>query len=228
LPQSNDRIIAHMESQVGAWEVAGDPRAVFLSCYLLMTRNVLEAIEGGEFHDPAWVKGLMERFAAYYFVAVEAYDRSPDAAPAVWQFAHQVSLSPDSLPLQKVLTGVNAHINYDLVLCLADVLAPEWGGLSDDARAARYRDHCHVNAVIGRTIDAVQDQVLEPSMPVMSLVDALFGSLDERLVSRLITNWREEVWQNATRMLCSADPAERDAVASEVEEAALRIGRLIA
>jgi hypothetical protein len=74
----------------------------------------------------------------------------------------------------------------------------------------------------------VQDQVLEPSMPVMSLVDALFGSLDERLVSRLITNWREEVWQNATRMLCSADPAERDAVASEVEEAALRIGRLIA
>ncbi len=34
---------------------------------------------------------------------------------------------------------------------------------------SHYTDHCHVNDVIGGTIDAVQDQVIEPAMPVMDI-----------------------------------------------------------
>jgi hypothetical protein len=124
-----------------------------------MTRNILSAIERREFHDSAWVNSLMERFADYYFVALEAYEKEPASAPAVWQVAHSMTRAPNALALQKLLVGVNAHINFDLVLSLVDMLGPEWDALAADQRSERYDDHCHVNTVIGIG-DVLQDQVL--------------------------------------------------------------------
>jgi hypothetical protein len=95
-------------------------------------------------------------------------------------------------------------------------------------RAARYADHCHVNAVIGRTIDAVQDQVLEPMMPVMALLDTVLGPVDEMLISHLITKWRETVWHHATRLLETKEPSARARLICEIEQAALRLGNVLA
>ncbi len=124
--------------------------------------------------------------------------------------------------LQKLLLGVNAHINYDLVLTLAEILRPEWAQLSEDQRGQRYADHCHVNDVIARTIDAVQDQVLEPAMPVLDIVDRLLGPMDERMVSRTITHWRDQVWQHATSLVEMGDPDEQSRLIRRVEADALR------
>ncbi len=219
--------VVRMQILIEGWEAAADQRTIFLSCYLLMTRNILSAIDRQEFHDPAWVGTLLERFADYYFAALEAYDRDPTAAPAVWQLAHGITTEPHLLALQKLLVGINAHINYDLVLALFDLLSPEWDILSDSQRAGRYQDHCHVNAVIGRTIDAVQDQVLDPVMPSMVFIDKLLGPVDELLVSRLIGRWREVVWRNATRLLQTGEASERARLIGEIERAALRLGNLM-
>jgi hypothetical protein len=216
-----------MATQIRNWEAAADQRAVFLSCYLLMTRNILAAIDHQEFHDSAWVSRLMQRFAEYYFVALEEYEREPSSAPAVWRSAHDISRAPHTLALQKLMAGVNAHINYDLVLSLADLLGPEWDAMDADQRTARYNDHCHVNAVIGRTIDAVQDQVLDPVMPIMVLIDELLGPVDEMLVSHLITHWRETVWRDTLQLLETDKPSDRARLIHEIEHAALRIASLI-
>jgi len=221
-------VVARMQALIQQWEVVADQRAIFLSCYLLMTRNMLAAIDQHEFQDPAWVDHLLQRFADYYFVALEAYDQNPTAAPAIWQLAHNATRAPNVLPLQKLLLGVNAHINYDLVLTLVDLLSPEWDSLLASQRAARYADHCHVNAVIGRTIDAVQDQVLEPMMPVMALLDTVLGPVDEMLISHLITKWRETVWHHATRLLETKEPSARARLICEIEQAALRLGNVLA
>ena len=124
-----------------------------------------------------------------------------------------------------MLLGVNAHINYDLVFTLVDMLEPEWQGLSPEQRTHRYNDHCRVNNIIGRTIDAVQDQVLEPGMPLMDLVDKLLGPVDEFLISHLISNWREDVWQNAAELLGTG--SERNKLEGQIEAHALRVGRVI-
>lgn len=220
-------VIAHMQSFVQRWDEAADRKAVFLRCYSMMTANMLAAIERGEFTDRDWVDRLLHRFADYYFDALDRYERTPAAAPAVWRLAHDATRDPATLPLQHLLLGVNAHINYDLVLTLADLLEPEWGALSAPQRAARYRDHGHVNRVIARTIDAVQDEVLEPAMPGMSLLDVLMGPLDEYLIARLITGWREDVWQNAARLMEARARGDDAPVLAQVEAFTLRLGRRI-
>jgi Family of unknown function (DUF5995) len=225
--ESQDPAVRRMQALIQEWEAVSDRRALFLSCYLMMTRNVLTAIQENEFHDSTWVDALLHRFAGYYFDALEAYQRDVQQAPPVWQMAHTAAIQAQGLPLQELLLGVNAHINYDLVLTLVDILQPEWDHLTDEQLALRYADHCRVNDVIGSTIDAVQDEVLEPVMPVMDIIDRLLGHLDEKLVSRLLTDWREQVWQNAIHLLQARDAHERDRYLRQVEDEALKLGRLI-
>lgn len=220
-------VVSRMQQRVALWQQGCNPQAVFLSCYLRMTSNMLTAIERREFEDPPWVDRLLHHFADYYFVALEAYERAPETAPAVWQLAHNSTRDSRTSPLQNLMLGVNAHINYDLVLTMVDLLRPEWPRLSETERARRYRDYTLVNEVIARTIDAVQDDVLEPDMPLMEIVDRLCGPLDELLVSRLIGNWRETVWQSACHLLDAQAEAEQSAILQRVEAHALRLGRWI-
>jgi hypothetical protein len=216
-----------MKSLIRQWEQESHQQAIFLNCYQMMTSNVLDAIEQEEFQDGAWVREFLHRFAEYYFEALAAYERDPASAPRVWQLAHSTAHDPRSLPIENLLLGVNAHINYDLVLTLVDQLRAEWSELSDEKRAIRYADHCYVNKVLARTVDSVQDEVLEPAMPGMALIDTLLGPLDELLISRLITEWRETVWQYAVRLLEAESADEEVALLREVEEKTLKLGNLI-
>ena len=70
-----------MEALISQWETHADPRGVFLSCYCLMTRNMLAAIHRRDFHDPVWVGRLLDHFAGYYFAALDAYERTLPRPP---------------------------------------------------------------------------------------------------------------------------------------------------
>ncbi|MDW8317054.1 MAG: DUF5995 family protein [Anaerolineae bacterium] len=202
-------------------EKASDRRAIFLNCYLLMTQNVLESIQEGEFNDPDWVDTLLHRFADYYFEALTAYELNDPATPAVWQLAHRAAGKSETSVLQNLLLGINAHINYDLVLTLVDLLEPEWRQLSADRREQRHSDYCQVNQIIRYTIDAVQDDVVERYSPIMDLVDKMLGSLDEWLISQLITKWRDEVWDKAVGMMTTVDIEERRRLLDRLETTTL-------
>ena len=52
-----------------------------------MTRNMLDAIEAGRFHDGVWVSNLLHRFADYYFAALDLYEQASQATPPVWKLA---------------------------------------------------------------------------------------------------------------------------------------------
>ena len=157
-----------------------------------MTENMLVAIEENKFNDNEWVAQLLHRFADYYFDALTCYNCG-DVTPAVWSEVHKAAATKKLHVIQHLLLGVNAHINYDLVLSLYDMLAPEWNSLSDEMREKRYQDHCLVNATIGATIDKVQDEVVEKYAPRMNVVDRVMGRLDEMLLLKLISEWRDSV-----------------------------------
>ena len=218
----NEQVIEHMQSLVDGWQAAADRRASFLTCYQMMTSNMLRAIEAGEFNDPEWVYSLLHHFAGYYFNALQAYEADSPDTPAIWRQAFEATRQTDIRILQNLLLGMNAHINYDLVFTLVDMLEPEWAQLSFDERQGRYDDHCHVNAVIRRTIDAVQDTIIEPDAPWMDLADRLMGGVDEWIVARMITQWRDEVWEQAQCLLDSPSSEERRRVEQTIEDQALR------
>jgi Family of unknown function (DUF5995) len=223
----DEAIETRMQSLIQRWEESSDQRSIFLKCYSMMTHNMHQALRQGEFSDPHWVDHLIDHFAGYYFVALEAFDLDPVEAPVVWRMAHLAARDPDVVALQKLLLGVNAHINYDLVLALVDLLKPEWRELSDLQQQGRYADYCQVNEVIGRTIDSVQDQVLEPVMPVMALIDRLFGPLDEKMISSLLKHWREHVWQYTVELLVATEAEDQARLRHEMESEAIKLGHII-
>ena len=214
--------IERMQDLIFQWQEASDQREIFLSCYHLMTGNTLQAIDEGEFNDNQWVEELLGRFAGYYFDALDQYQRDDATTPAVWVLAFDAARDPDIQVLQNLIMGVNAHINYDLVLTLVDMLDPEWERLSEIERNLRYADHRHVNDIIGRTVDTVQDTVIEPRSPAMDIVDKVLGPIDEWVASRMIAHWRDEVWDRAVNMLETADPDERENLRLQTETTALK------
>lgn len=225
--QDDRPAVDRMAELLAQWEQAGDRRAIFLGCYTMMTRNMLAALDMSRFHDPRWVRALLEHFAAYYFDALAACEAGDPAAPVVWRRTFAAAGRPKTRALQNLLLGVNAHVNYDLTFAVADLLAGEWAGLSEPERKLCYEDFCQVNRIIAETVDEVQDEVLERYAPAMDLVDKLLGPLDEWIAARMIARWRDEVWQNAVRWLETAGEAERAAVRQKVEQGALRWSGLL-
>ena len=88
-------VTRRMADLIREWEGAADRRALFLSCYAMMTRNVLSAIDAGDFHDPPWVSGLLDRFVDYYFAALESDEDQVASAPEAWRLAFDAARDPD-------------------------------------------------------------------------------------------------------------------------------------
>ena len=217
------RVVAdEMAAQVQSWQADADRRAIFLDCYLRMTRNMLAAVDAAEFEDTAWVERLLHHFAGYYFAALRAYEQGSPTTPVVWRVAHDAGRDKLTMTLQNLLLGVNAHINYDLVLTLVDLLAPTWPRLSATERQRCYDDYSRVNQVIARTIDEVQDEIVEQATPALQVVDALLGPMDEWATARLIDAWREDVWRHAVAMLETPDAAACEHQRQAVETATIK------
>ena len=219
-PLAEHDYVVRMEGLIHGWEPAGDRRAIFLTCYLMMTRNMLTHAESDTFHDPPWMCALLYRFIEYYFNALDAYALEPETAPAAWRCAFDAAQDPDLHALQNLLLGVNAHISYDLVYALVDLL-PDWPALEEPRREERYEDYLVVNRVICETLDAVQDGVVERYSPKMDWVDRGFGRLDEWATERMIARWREDSWQAAVALLETPDD-ERTVLRARVETQAVR------
>ena len=217
----NTQILQRMRSLLEPWEAASDQRFIFLSCYQMMTSNVLDAIQAQEFEDGIWVRSLMENFAEVYFIALSQFEQN-DHPPKVWKIAFEAPTLSQLHVIQNLVLGVNAHINYDLVFVLADLLRTEWHNLNAEQQQVRYRDHCRINSVIHQTINAVQDQIIERFAPKFNLIDTLLGPMDEWLTARIISSWREEVWEYAVRMLDLEDENERIAFAHQVESESIQ------
>ena len=221
MPDQDD-VLVRMQAIIDAWEAASDRRAIFLECYALMTRNMLAAISRGEFEDNAWVSTLLNHFANYYFKALQAYDVLPENSPLVWRFAFDAARYPKTHVLRNLVLGVNAHINFDLVFALSDMLQSEWAELTPEQRKSRYRDHCLVNKTISDTIDSVQNQIVDRYDPLMEVVDKAMGPLDEWMTAWMIRDWREQVWERATRLIETLDETERQALVNAVENHSLQ------
>ena len=213
--------IERMEACLCRWEPAGDDRAIFLRCYALMTENMIASLAAGEFHDPAWVSHLLDHFADFYFTALEQYETDPQLAPAVWRCAHHAATRKGALVIQQLLLGVNAHINYDLIFATADLLEEEGASLSSQDLERRQADYNHVNAVINRTINEVQAEILNRREPVLEVVDVLLGPVDEWLIEFEITRWRDEVWAQAVHRMRLSDLQAREQHREAVEAAAM-------
>jgi hypothetical protein len=219
-------LAAAMAARAATWEQVGDGRAVFLDCYARMTDAVVTAVRNDRFVDGDWVLLLLERFAAYYDASI---DGGPGGliVPEPWVLAHAAAVGNDAHPMQLLLAGVNAHINYDLVLTLIDLLEPEWRSIDDAVIERRQLDYDEINQVIAETADLVQDRVLERRVPWLQILDRGLGRWDERMAVRLLGGWRTRVWRQSVTLLELNDPDDRRAHTEAIERQCARRARLL-
>jgi hypothetical protein len=189
--ESVEGVLERLEALESALRDRVDRRAVFLTIYSRMTRAIAARIERGRFGDPEWMRRYTVAFADYYRRAFLAFERGRlGGVPAPWRVAFDTAVRGEGLVVQDAFLGINAHINYDLALTLADV------GI-DPNRPAKRADHRAVNGVLQRLVDAQQEALAALYAAGVEDIDETLGRFDESFALLGMTEGREHAWRVA-------------------------------
>jgi hypothetical protein len=118
-----DALIERMTELLGPMEAANDPKRIFHATYLRTTVAVAEQIQRpGGFADPRWTERWDVAFADLYLEALEQL-QAGEQPSRPWAVAFG---SRRGLPVvNRLLLGMNAHINYDLPQALLAVISDD-------------------------------------------------------------------------------------------------------
>ncbi|MEU0971343.1 DUF5995 family protein [Streptomyces sp. NPDC005917] len=196
----------------------GDRVGYFAALYRQVTVEVRTAIHGGLFDDGVRMDRFDTHFGNRYFEAYDAWRRDR-SGPRCWREAFGLLDDADTIIVQHLLLGVNAHINLDLAVAAART-SP--GSAIQELR----HDFLLINDILARVVLAVQDSV-DALSPFMSLLDQVGGRTDERILDFSVRQSREEAWYNAV-LLAGQSEAERAATIERLDVRAAVLARLIA
>ncbi|MDF2627150.1 MAG: hypothetical protein K0R39_981 [Symbiobacteriaceae bacterium] len=221
-----DDLLALMRTQLAQFDAARDNRAAFLRVYATMTASVRNHTAEGFFIDPAWIERVAIRFAWWYFDALDRFERDASPPPA-WAYAHLTARRKNAFLLQDILLGMNAHINNDLPLVVADILRAEGDEHPLEQATRRRFDHDQINRVLHLVIPAVEEETARHYGRLIRTLGRLTGTLDQSLSTFGLKTWRDNVWRNATFLLAAQTEAERQTVIRFIQEDALHVARTI-
>jgi hypothetical protein len=196
---------------------AQDRNGYFAALYAQVTAAVALRCADGRFDDAARMEELVDRFARRYTDAYRAHAADLSVMRA-WELAFQTARSSEPLVVQHLLLGINAHINLDLGVVVADMararsvpmddLAPDFGAINDVL--AELTDRCQAAVVAGS--------------PLLAAADVLLGDHDEALTRFSLRVARDGAWEFATQ-LSRATVAGRDELIDRRDASVADVGR---
>ncbi|MER6162307.1 DUF5995 family protein [Streptomyces sp. NPDC001868] len=196
----------------------GDRVGYFAALYRQVTVEVRTAIHDGLFDDGARMDRFDTHFGNRYFDAYDAWRRDR-SGPRCWREAFGLLGDADTVIVQHLLLGVNAHINLDLAVAAART-SP-----GPDIHALQH-DFLLINDILARVVLKVQDSIGALS-PLLSLLDRIGARTDERVLDFSIRQSREEAWYNAV-LLAGQNEAERETTIERLDIRAAVLARLTA
>jgi Family of unknown function (DUF5995) len=230
-PQNGRDALAALEQVAARLHAEGDPRAAFPEVYGVITRRVLLEAEQPRsgFLEPRWIERCVGRFCARY---LQTLDRSLRGLPQdceAWRLAYQYAAAELTVPLQDVIFGISAHINYDLAIDISENIRAH-GHAGDPAMLARYKhDHDLINELLRECLPECVARVRDHhGCRTMALVWRTTAPLFTRSTLVTLGLWREHVWGDVLRLLAAANDDARRAVLRAMDRRAGRIGRGIA
>lgn len=166
----------------------------FTRVYRVVTEQVHDAVHASDtFADPAFVERLDVVFADRFFAA-EAGAAAGREVSAAWTPLVEARRRPGVLPIQHVLAGMNAHINYDLALAVVQTCA-ETGRSVQEADVAA--DFQAVNEVLAQVVRPIRqtfltEAVVRAGAPASPAADAVsLWSIDKA---------RDAAWASAVTL----------------------------
>ena len=198
-------LAARLDGFRKSFDASRDSRAIFSYVYVLITRQLAEAIDTAGFLDLQWIVQLAEAFAARYIAAIEAANTS--GLPPAWAEVFDTMRNQRTTVLEDLLFSITAHIFHDLPLALTEV------GL-DANNVSRIHDFHQMNDVLGKNIQSIIDAVTGRYEPFFRWLDRL-----EEKNAQILTNYgfrisRGMAWYNAERLLDPASKTKTEAAIS--------------
>jgi uncharacterized protein DUF5995 len=188
-----DALIERMTELLEPMEAAGDPKRIFHATYLRTTIAVAEQIKRpGGFADPQWTERWDVAFADLYLEALEQLQAGePTSRPWAVAFGARHGLPV----LNRLLLGMNAHINYDLPQALLAVITDDE---FDDTEliGSREADHKAIDDILASRVSAEGDEMVSIYGPG-TLLDRLLKPFNQSGTRRFLREARRKVWANA-------------------------------
>ncbi len=188
-----DALIERMTELLEPMEAASDPKRIFHATYLRTTIAVAEEIKRpGGFADPQWTERWDVAFADLYLEALIQL-QAGEQPSRPWAIAF--GARPGLPVLNRLLLGMNAHINYDLPQALLAVITDDE---FDDAEliARREADHKAIDDILASRVSAEGDELVSIDGPG-SLLNRLLEPFNQSGTRRFLREARQKVWANA-------------------------------
>ncbi|HEX2046321.1 MAG TPA: DUF5995 family protein [Acidimicrobiales bacterium] len=208
----------NLDAVVAAARARGDRLGWFAAMYGQTTRTVRDRVVAGRFDDAERMCRFVERFAARYLAPLAAWqDGSP--VPKSWRIAFQAGAERDTVILQHLLLGINAHVNLDLAIVAAEVCpGEEIDALRDD--------FMRVNEVLGALMPRVRACIGRFS-PLLDVLDRVGGGEDDEVLNFSIKVARDEAWSQALTLAVVDDPARRQAMVDSLDRRVAVLAKLV-
>lgn len=209
---------------------AGDARAAFPDVYAIITRRVAESValgDGALFYEPRWVSRLAGRFCERYLETLRWSINGEPQDTGAWEVTYEASAQPGTLPLQHVLLGISAHINFDLAAGIHRTILEL--GVTDAVAMRRYKhDHDAVNALLRASFPEALDHLIQRHRCEGSrFIYHRAYATAEWGIMRVLERWRERAWHDAMEMLDARTGAAQAEIVQRMEQLARRYARLL-
>lgn len=212
-----DDVIEALTGIVARARDQADRIGYFAALYRQVTVAVRDAIRAGRFDDGQRMSRFDALFGNRYFDALDAW-RGGRGGPRCWQIAFEMTRNADTIIVQHLLLGVNAHVNLDLAVAAAQTCP---GASIESLR----RDFLLINEILVGVLVQVQRAVDQIS-PYLGLLDTFGGRDEEQILDFSIRAARDEAWQNAVLLAHQTGP-EHDQTITRLDSRTAVLARLL-
>ncbi|MBL4663999.1 MAG: hypothetical protein JKY22_10715 [Flavobacteriaceae bacterium] len=207
LPSNIDEVIAHLDDIIATETAAKSTLVFFPVLYRKVTERIKLGIQNKEFEDNPRMERLDVIFASRYIEAYEQFKAGQKTTES-WQVAFDAA-QKKLIIMQHLLLGINAHINLDLGISVAETV-----GERGDMEAIK-NDYNKINEILASMVSGVEKSIGEVS-PVFYLLEKIGKGREDKIVSFSIDIARDEAWAFANQFHVSINKpetiAKRDAI----------------
>lgn len=185
LPTNIDEVIAHLDAIITTETAAKSTLAFFPVLYKKVTERIKLGIQNKEFENNPRMERLDVIFASRYIEAYEQFKAGQKPTES-WQVAFDAA-QKKIIIMQHLLLGINAHINLDLGIAVAETIGPD-----GDMESIK-NDYNKINAILATMVAGVELSIGKVS-PIFFLLEKIGKGKEDKIVTFSIDIARDEAW----------------------------------
>jgi hypothetical protein len=197
-PQTIDEILMELDQIILRARSERDRLGFFAALYRNVTLQIKAGIAAGLFEDGPRMERLDVTFACRYLKALDSFRRGEQLSKC-WLTSFRLAANWPPIILQHLLTGMNAHINFDLGIA-AQAVAP------GSELASLKNDFNQINNVLGAMVAKVRSDI-EGISPWINLLDHLAPAAEDRFINFSLGKARASAWLVAN--IVNSTPADQ-------------------